>query len=199
MQSYIQTTEYTTAACSLMAVINHFKSDFALTRDNEFIIWRNTVNLPVRASSIYALAVYAKEQGLDPRIVLGEKEYDYPDYRFKGYTKKEIDEAKFSSKIYHKQALKLKISVEEREFDFKEVRKLIKLGKFLMLRLNEGALREAGSTSKYVVVYGFNADEKSFAVMDPKQGIINPSEELLKQAFETLETKKKRDHRMIIF
>ncbi len=199
MQSFTQTTEYTTAACSLMAVLNHFKSDFKLSRENEFRIWHNTANLPVRASSIYGLAVFAKEQGLSPSIVLGEKEYDYPDYRFKGYTKKEIDEAKFSSKLYHKKAMKLKIPVEEKEFEFKEVRKLVKVGKVLMLRLNEGALRESGSTSKYVVVYKFDADKKEFSVMDPKQGIINPSEELLKQAFETLETKKKRDHRMIIF
>ncbi|MBW2990910.1 peptidase C39 family protein [Candidatus Woesearchaeota archaeon] len=199
MQSYTQTTEYTTAASSLMAVINHFKPDFKLTRENEFLIWHSTANLPVRASSIYALAVFAKQQGLSPSIVLGEKEYDYPDYRFKGYTKKEIDEAKFSSKLFHKKAMHLKIPVDEREFDFKEVRKLIKLGKVLMLRLNEGALRESGSTSKYVVIFEYNASKKEFSVMDPKQGIINPSEELLKQAFETLETKKKRDHRMMVF
>ncbi|KYK26267.1 hypothetical protein AYK26_05665 [Euryarchaeota archaeon SM23-78] len=199
MQAYIQTTEYTTAASSLMAVINHFKPDFKLSRENEFFIWQNTVNLPVRASSIYGLAVFAKQQGLNPNIVLGEKEYDYPDYRFKGYTKKEIDEAKFSSKLYHKKARELGIKIEEKEFDFKEVRKLVKLGKILMLRLNEGALRESGSTSKYVVVHGFDNKYKAFSVMDPKQGLVNVSEDLLREAFETLETKKKRDPRMIIF
>ena len=199
MQSYNQTTEYTTAACSLMAVINHFNKEFALSRDNEFLIWRSTANLPVRASSIYALAIFAKEQGLSPSIVLGEKEYDYPDYRFKGYTKKEIDEAKFSSKLYHKKAMELKIPIEEKEFDFSEVRKVVKLGKVLMLRLNEGALRESKSTSKYVVVYAYDSNKKEFSLMDPKQGLVNVGEDLLKEAFETLETKKKRDHRMIVF
>lgn len=197
MQAYTQTTEYTTAACSLMAVINHFKPDFQLSRENEFLIWQRTANLPVRASSIYGLAIFAKEQGLDPTVVLGEKEFDYPDYRFKRYTKKEIDEAKFSSKLHNKRARELGIKIDEREFDFKEVKELLKKGRVLMLRLNEGALRESGSTSKYVVVY--ESKNKEFSVMDPKQGLVKVNEDLLKEAFETLESKKKRDHRMIIF
>jgi len=180
-----------------MVVINHFKPDFKLSRENEFLIWQSTANLPVRASSIYGLAVFAKEQGLNPEIILEEKEYDYPDYRFKGYTKKEIDEAKFSSKLYHKKARELKIRIEERGFDFKEVKTLIRKNKVLMLRVNEGALRETGSTSKYVVIYEYK--DKEFGVMDPKQGLIKVSEDLLREAFETLETKKKRDHRMIVF
>ena len=199
MQPYIQTTEYTTAACSLMSIINHYNPGFKLDRDNEFIIWRNTANLPVRASSIYGLAIFAKKQGLSPSIVLGEKEYDYPDYRFKGYTKKDIDEAKYSSKIYHKEARQLSIPIEEHEFEFREVRELVKKGKVLMLRINEGALRETGSTSKFVVVYGYDSEKKEFSVADPKQGLVKVSDELLKDAFETLETKKKRDHRMIVF
>lgn len=182
-----------------MAVINHFNPEFKLSRDNEFIIWQSTANLPVRASSIYGLAIFAKEQGLKPSVVLGEKEYDYPDYRFKGYTKKEIDEAKFSSKLYSKKARELGIKVEEREFDFKEVKGLVKKGKVLMLRLNEGALRETGSTSKYVVVHDYNNAKKEFSLMDPKQGLVTASEDLLREAFETLESKKKRDHRMIVF
>ncbi len=180
-----------------MAVINHFKPDFKLTRETEFIIWQGTANLPVRASSIYGLALFAKEHGLEPSIVLGEKEYEYPDYRFKGYKKKEIDEAKFSSKLYHKKAMSLKIPVEEREFEFKEVKALVKKGQVLMLRINEGTLRQTGSTSKYVVVYELK--DKEFGVMDPKQGLVKVNEELLKEAFESLESKKKRDHRMIMF
>jgi len=199
MKSYVQTTEYTTAPCSLMAVINHFNPDFSMCRENEFIIWRSTANLPVRASSIYGLALYAKQQGLNPRIVLGEKEYDYPDYRFKGYTKKEVDEAKFSSRLYHKKAREQGITIHEREFDFKEVKKLVEQKKILLLRINEGALRESGSTSKYVVVYHYNPSLNEYSVLDPKQGNTKVSEELLREAFETLETKKKRDHRMIIF
>jgi hypothetical protein len=199
MQSYQRTTPFTTAACSLMAVINHYNPEFKLSRENEFLIWRSTATLPIRASSIYGLAIFAKKQGLNPVVVLAEKDYDYPDYRFKGYKKKEVEAAKFSSHLYYKEAKELGILVEEREFEFREVRDLVKKGKVLILRINEGALREKKSTSKYVVIYAYDKGKKEFSLMDAKQGIVRVKEDLLKQAFETLMTKKKREHEMIVF
>jgi hypothetical protein len=199
MQAYKRTTPFTTAASSLMAVINHFYPKFKLSRENEFLIWRNTATLPVRASTIIALAVYAKKQSLSPTVVLADKDYDYPDYRFKGYTKKEIDAAKFSYGLYYKEAGELGITIEERDFEFREVRELVKKGKILIIRINEGALREKKSTSKYVVVFGYDKNKKEFSVMDAKQCIVKVKDEVLKGAFETLATKKKRDHEMMVF
>ncbi|MBN2052903.1 peptidase C39 family protein [Candidatus Woesearchaeota archaeon] len=199
MQAYIRTTPFTTAASSLMAVINHFNPEFKLSKENEFLIWRKTVNLPIRASSIYGLAIFAKKQGLNPVVVLEDKDYEYPDYRFKGYKKKELESAKFSSQLYYQEAKELGIGIEEREFEFREARELVKKGKILMLRLNAGVLREKKSTSKYIVIFGYNKDKKEFSVMDAKQGIIKVKDDLLKEAFETLVTKKKRDHRMMVF
>lgn len=66
MQTYKRTTPFTTAASSLMAVINHFNPGFKLSRENEFLIWRSSVNLPVRASSIYGLAIFAKKTRAQP-------------------------------------------------------------------------------------------------------------------------------------
>jgi hypothetical protein len=183
-----------------MVIINHFNPEFKLSRENEFLIWRSTATLPIRASSIYGLAVFAKQQGLDPIVVLQDKDYDYPNYRFKGYRKKEVDEAKFSSKLYYNEAKKLKIPIEERDFEFREVRELVKKGKILILRINEGCLRAKKSTSKYIVVHGYDKEKKEFLVMDAKQqGAVKVSEDLLKEAFETLATKKKRNHEMIVF
>jgi hypothetical protein len=199
MQEYLRTTEFTTAASSLMVVINHFKPEFKLSKENEFLIWRNTATLPIRASSIYGLTVFAKKQGLEPLIILEDKDYDYPNYRFKGYRKKEVEAAKYSSKLYYNEAKKLKIVIEERDFEFKEVRELVKKGKVLMLRINEGALRQRKSTSKYIVVFGYDKDKKEFSVMDAKQGIVQVKDELLKEAFETLATKKKRGNEMMVF
>ncbi len=196
MQTYIQTTEYTTAACSLMLAINHLDPNFNVSKENEFKIWMNSVNLPTRACSIYGLACFAKEQGLEPRIVLEEKEYEYPDYRFKGYTKKEIDDAKFSSKMYHKRAREMDIPIEERTFDLEEVKELLENDHTLLLRVNAGALRDSGSVSNYVVVYSY---KDSFSMVDPVQGQIKVGMEKLQKAYETLVTKKKRDHRMIVF
>ncbi len=196
MKTYIQTTEYSTAASSLMLIINHFKPEFQVCKENEFRIWRDTVNLPTRASSIYGLAIFAKKQGLNPKIVLEEKEYDYPDYRFKRYTKNEINEAKYFSKLYHKEARELGVEIVQREFDLEFVKELLKEGRVLLLRVNAGALRDSKSTSKYVVVYNYKG---FFSMVDPAQGKITVGEEKLREAFETLVTKKKRDHRMIVF
>ena len=153
MEFYRQTTEYTTAASSLLMVINHYNSDFKLSRENEFLIWQISVNLPTRASSVYALASFAKKQGVPSRLIMEEMEYNYPDYRFKGYTKKEIDEAKFMSKQHAKFAREAGVVIENRDIEVKEIKGLLQDGKILMLRVNAGVFRVTGSTAKYLVFY----------------------------------------------
>ncbi len=196
MEVYLQTTEYTCAASALLMIVHHFNRDVPLNREYEFIFWHRTANLPVRASSIYALAVVAKEFGLNPRIVLEEKEYDYPDYRFKRYTKKEIDEAKFSSRIHAKRARELGIPIVEQVITIDDVLKELSDGKILLLRVNAGIFRDTRSTSKYVVVF---KDGSDLVIVDPKKGrkVVSVSE--LEEAMVTLQTKKKRDVRMIVF
>jgi hypothetical protein len=194
MKFYNQTTEYTCAASSLLIILNHFKN-WDLKKENEFKIWMKTAILPVRASSIYGMAVLAKKQGLNPSIVLGEKEYDYPDYRFKRYTKKDIDEAKFTSKLHSKEARELNIPIEEKTFSINEVKNLLNQNKILLLRVNAGVLRDSKSTSKYVVVF----NDKGYKIIDPKRGFMDIDLKTLENAMTTLETKKKRDQRMIIF
>jgi len=181
-----------------MMVLNHFKSSFKLSRDNEFRIWRETVNLPTRAPSIYGLACFAKRYGLDVKIVLEEREYDYPDYRFKGYTKKEIDDAKFSSKLFSKEVSSLNMSIEEREVSFNEIVKLLNEGKILILRVNAGSLRDTRSTSKYLPFYK-NKDSSLISVLDPMKGELLIDNKALEESFNTLQTKKKRDHRLLVF
>lgn len=195
MDAYSQTTEYTCAASSLLMIL-HQLSGVPLTREQEFAIWQRSVNLPVRASSVYGLAIIAHKHGLQPRVVLEEKEYDYPDYRFKGYTKKEIDEAKFSSRQYAKQAREMGIPIEEREVTFKEIMDELGKNKPILLRLNAGVFRDSKSTSKYVVVF---LKEQEIRIMDPRRGEITVDEHMLQDAMVTLQTKKKRDVRMITF
>ncbi len=195
MEFFKQTTEYTCAASSLLIILHHLKG-IPLTKEEEFNIWLRSANLPVRASSIYALAIIAHEHGLKPRIVLEEKEYDYPDYRFKGYTKVDIDEAKFSSKLYAKKARKLGIIIEEKEVTLELVKKELSNNKILMLRINTGSLWGTKSTSRYVVVHN---SKEEIRIMDPERGTIIVNNEDLKEAMITLQTKKKRDVRMIVF
>lgn len=199
MQSYSQSTEYTTAAAGLLAILHDKDSSFALSKENELEIWRASVNLPTRASSIFGLATFAKKHGLNPSVIVESLVYDYPDYRFNRYTKKDIDLAKETHALHVQHAKKLNISVEEREITFEEIKTLILKGKILLLRVNEGFLRGTGSTSKYVVLYG--SEKGEFLILDPIQenSLIRVKETALQESFDTLTSKKKRDHRMIVF
>ena len=198
MELYKQTTDYTCAACSLMMVLNHFNPEFKLNRENEFKVWRDTVNLPTRAASIYGMACFAKKLGVDVKVVLEEREYDYPDYRFKGYAKKEIDDAKYMSRIFAKELFSLDISLEEREIKLEDVSNLLDSGKIVLLRVNAGALRDTRSTSKYLPFFKREKSEL-ITVLDPVKGELLIDKLALAESFETLQTKKKRDHRMIVF
>lgn len=198
MKLYKQTTDYTCAASSLMMILNHFQPEFKLNRENEFKVWRETVNLPTKASSIYGMACYAKKRGLDIKVILEEKEYDYPDYRFKGYTKKEIDDAKYMSRIFAKELFSLNISLEKRPIKIEEIHQLLNQGKTILLRVNAGFLRDTKSTSKYLPFYK-KTNSNLITVMDPIKGELLIDSKALQEIFDTLITKKKRDHRMIIF
>ncbi|MBN1275638.1 peptidase C39 family protein [Candidatus Woesearchaeota archaeon] len=198
MEPYRQTTPHTCAASSLLMALHHHDPDTPLTREQEFAIWHASANLPVRASSIYGLACVAKRRGLNPRIVLEEKEYDYPDYQARGYTKRDIDEAKFSSRMHHREARELGIPVEQREVTIDEVRKTLAQGKVVLLRVNAGVLRGTKSTSKYVVAYQ-DEDEDTFTVIDPKHGSFEVDDRKLEEAMATLQAEKKRDVRMLVF
>lgn len=199
MQPYTQTTEYTTAACSLMLIMHHLDEKFSLTRAHEFDIWRESVNLPTRAPSIFGLAHYAKKHGLTPTVVVESLEYDYPDYRFKRYTKSDVDLAQFASKQHMKAAEEANVPINERAITFEEIQELVKGNHILLIRLNEGIFRSIGSTSKYVVIYGF--ENNVYLVADPilDNPLITLDEGTLRESFETLATKKKRDHKIIVF
>ena len=199
MRPYTQTTEYTTASCALMLIMHHLDEKYPLTRDHEFKIWRESVNLPTRAPSIFGLARYAKEHGLTPTVVVESPDYDYPDYRFKRYKKTDVDLAKFSSKQHMEAAEAANVPINERAITFEEVKELVKEGHTLLIRLNEGIFRDVGSTSKYIVVYGLENDE--YLLADPllEAPLITVDEDTLRESFDTLTTKKKRDHKMIVF
>lgn len=198
MQPYLQTTPFTCAASSLLTILHHFHPQIELNQENEFKIWRETVTLPTRGSSIFALANYAKKQGLNPRIVVESKKYGFPDYRFYRYTKDDIDLAAFSSFLHLKEAENNQIPIEEREIILEEIKKELNQKNILILRINAKPLRkEKRNTSNYIIVLGFNSGY--YNIIDPKVGAVSIPEETMKEAFDTLETKKYRDHRMMVF
>lgn len=196
MEFYRQTSMYTGAATALLMAIHAKDSSVQLSRENEFRIWMQSCNLPTRSSSIYGLGVVAHEYGVPAHIVVEEEEYDYPDYRFKRYKKVEIEDAKLASRIHADTAKQKGIEIETRDFELTEVEELLSKGKLLLLRVNAGIFRDKKATSKFVLVTRKDGDE--YVVMDPEQGEIHVSDEEMQRAFDTLATKKKRDHRMLI-
>ncbi len=198
MKIYYQSTEFTTAASSLLTIIHFFKEEIKLTKENEFDIWQKTVNLPTRASSIYALANYAKNVGLDPEVIVEKREYSFPDYRFYRYSKEDIEHAKDSSLMHLKKAMINGVKINEGSIDLNTVKGKLEKGKIIILRLNAKPFRNIKrNTSNYLVIHGFN--EKYFQIIDPMQGGLSIPEEVMNEAFESLESKKYRDHRMILF
>jgi len=201
MQFYKQTTKYTCAASSLMMIVNHFKNDFPLSKERELIVWQNTVALPTRGSNFFALAIFAHKEGIPTKIVVEQPEYKFPAYRFKGYKKKEVELAAFVSSMFRDRAKRMSVVIEERDFDLKEVRDLLaRENKIILMRLAVGILRKSKlnkNITHYLPVFAF--EKGKFHVMDPQRGLIQASEEELKESFEAVKTKCKKDHRMIIF
>lgn len=197
MQPYLQTTSFTCAASALLTILHNAKS-VKPTKENEFKIWKATVNLPTRASSIYALACYAKDQGLNPKIVVENTKYDFPDYRFYRYTKKDIEQADFSAKINLKNAKGKNIEIVKTKTTLKEINNELRNNQIILLRINTKPIRnEKRNTSNYIVVYDYKNNH--YQIVDPKLGTLSLPENVMEEAFQTLETKKYRNHKMVLF
>ncbi|MFQ5474455.1 MAG: peptidase C39 family protein [Candidatus Nanoarchaeia archaeon] len=199
MRPYKQTTIFTCAAASLASIINHFRPEFPLTKENEFMIWQQTATLPTRGSSIFALGLFAKERGIPVSIVVGEADYKFPGYRFKSYKKKEIEIADFHSQLYCKRAKDAGVQIDERDFNLAEVKSLLKRGKVLLLRVIIGQLRDTKVNKRnphYIPVYKF--ENGLFHIIDPRRGSVKVREEQFKEAFDSVQNCR-RDNRMIIF
>ncbi|MFC1753538.1 peptidase C39 family protein [Thermoproteota archaeon] len=199
MKHYKQTTIYTCAAASLMSVLNHFRPDFEMSRENEFRIWESSAVLPTRGSSLYALALFAKQDDIPVKIVVEQAEYKFPGYRFKSYKKKEIEVANFHSESYYKRAKSAGIDIEERNFDITEVKSLLKRKKIILLRIIIGLIRGTKVNKRnphYIPVYKY--EDGFFYLIDPRRGNIKIQEDLLQEAFDAVHNCR-RDNRMIVF
>jgi hypothetical protein len=198
MRPYFQSTSFTTAASAMLTIIHNFNQKIELTKEKEFDVWQKTVNLPTRASSIFALANYAKQNGLNPKVIVEKKEYDFPDYRFYRYTKEDVDQAAFSDELHFQNAEKNNVQIIEKEINLEEIKKELIGGKVVLLRLNTKPIRNLKrNTSNYIVAHGFSDDY--FHIVDPAFSAFSIPSIVMQEAFESLETKKYRDHRMIIF
>ncbi|MAG60367.1 hypothetical protein CL619_01135 [archaeon] len=198
MQPYFATTEYTTAASAVLNIMKILDSSVEMCQSEEFRIWQKTTILPTRASSVFALAKYAKEKGLNVKVIAAKEEYDFPDYRFYRYSKADVDSAKLSARLLREEAINSGVPVEIRDFDLKEINSELKKGNILLLRLNVKPIRNLKrNSSNYIIIKEF--DGKNYNIIDTGNSAMTISCEMLQECFETLESKKHRDHRMIVF
>ncbi len=198
MQPYKQTTAYTLGPASLMIVLNHFDPTFKPTRDAEFRIWHKCVVLPTRWCSIFALAKIAHERGIKVKVVVGNPEYKFPGYKFKRFTKDDVEEATLSAKIIYNEAKKAGVDIEIRNFDIREVKNLLSKNKIVMLRIDTGLMRKQKHDVSYVLVSSYkNHKFELYETHEGKKILID--EEELRNYFNSITDKCRRDNRMIIF
>ncbi|MCF7799271.1 peptidase C39 family protein [Candidatus Woesearchaeota archaeon] len=200
LESYKQTTNYTGAASALLSILHYFDATIEFSQENELDIWLKSAILPTRASSVFGLAMYAKEKGLQPKIIIEDASYTYPDYRFKRYTKKQIELAEKIANRYKKQAEEDGILIVEKDFDVNYIDSLLAKEKILLIRVNAGRLRGTKSTSKYIVIYKKSAtDSNQYFIIDPRRRRKKITREMLEESLEELKTKKKREKCMVVF
>ena len=198
MQHYKQSTKYTCAAASLAMIINHFNPKFLLNQENEFDIWQRSAALPLRGSSLFGLALYAHEQNIPCKVIVGEKKFKFPGYRFKAYKKKEVEVAQTSSQLFLQKLKRSKVNIEERVFGLKEVQTLLKDKKILLMRVIIGILRESSEnkrTSHYIPITGYNAGH--YEIIDPQHGKRLVPKAIFEESFNKIK-EVKRDNRMIV-
>ena len=82
--------------------------------------------------------------------------------------------------------------------DYKKLSKKEIRNNPILLRLNTKPIRkEKKNTSNYVVVQSFI--DNYYQIFDPLLGGLSIPIRTMQEAFDSLETKKYRDHRMIVF
>jgi len=184
MKPHIQTTPFTGAASAILTILNHDNPKIQLTKENEFKIWNKSVLLPTRASCIFALATFAQQQGLSPEVIVENTTYNFPDYRFYRYTKQDVDDASFMSKIYLQKAQKNNVPITTKEITLELIKAKLQQNKTILLRINTKPIRnKKRNTSNYVVVQKYQ--NKMFQIIDPQQGGLSVPEETFVEAFET--------------
>ncbi len=192
---YIQKTPYTTAASSLINVLAHVKKDYSPSEEDEFKIWMESANLPIRASSIFGLALAAKKRSLKPEVYVESEEYDFPDYRFYRYKKEDVELAKKSSEIYKKKAKKENINTVTTQINIDLIKELLRKN-YLLVRINVKDLRNLKSNSSNYLMFK-NYENKEFTIIDPIQGEIKVKEDTIVSCLESLEKKKHRSRKLI--
>jgi len=191
MNPYLQSTEYTTAAASLVWALHQLTGHIANSWV-ELDAWHHSALLPTRASSVYGLAVYAKHKGLTPSIIVQKQQYSFPDYRFFRYKKTDIDIASDMQDYYRRKAVEENIPIVRKKITIDLIDSL--RDHLLIIRVNPRAWR-GQTTSNFVAL---KVLEKGYQIMDPYSGLLCITKDTLQKSLQQLLDKKKRNPQILV-
>ncbi|MBR9676764.1 hypothetical protein GOV04_01370 [Candidatus Woesearchaeota archaeon] len=197
IKPYKASSEYTSAAAGLMSLIHYYLPRYKLNKENENRVWRESAALPMKGCSIYGLARVAKKQGLRVKVLVGDKNYKFPNYRFESYKLSDVNDATYTSKILYEDAVKEGVEILESDFELAYIKKLLGKSKKLIARLNAGVIRGTKAKSQFIPIIDYK--NNNYTILDPREGtILNVSDELMNKAFLSVKQTLHRDNRMII-
>ncbi|MFT4283137.1 MAG: peptidase C39 family protein [Candidatus Woesearchaeota archaeon] len=192
---YLKTTPYTNASACLINILEILNKNYKGSQEEEFKIWLKTSLLPTRASSIYGLAIIAKQEGLNPKIFVEGEDFDFPDYRFYRYKKSDIEYAQISSEIYKEKCKEKNIPIHVTQVSLEKIKDLLKTN-YLMVRINTKQIRDLKkNSSNYIVFESYK--NKLFTIIDPTKGRLEVNEDTIYESYISLETKKHRLHKIL--
>lgn len=198
MQNYRQTTKFTGVPSALMLTINHFNKEFNVNRENEFKLWREIILPPTRASCIFRSGLISNKYKIPTKVIVEDPQFKLPRiYKFRIFPKKEIYDTKFFSDMNFEEAKKKKI-VDVRNFTIDEIKEVLKQNKVVLLRINIGRLLKVRTIPDYILLYGYGNNLYLWNNTVSGQ-TVRINEKQLKEDFEAVKTKCKRDNRTIIF
>ena len=192
---YLKTSSYTNAAACLINVLSLNDSTYKPKEEDEYKIWLSSVVLPTRACSIFGLASVGLNYGLNVKVFTESLEFDYPDYRFHRYKKSDIELAKKISELYVEKSKKEGIEFNVGEVRFEKLKELL-VDNYLIVRINTKDIRNLKKNNSNYVVF-LKYEDKMYEIIDPSQGNISVDEELAKESYVSLETKKHRSHNVL--
>ena len=179
-----------------MSVVLHLLADVELERELEFLIWQRCSNLPIRNTNIFGLSTIAESYGLNPYVLTETEEFDYPEYRFKGYTKKDIRKSKIMNDVMIKVAKDRGINIKKREIPFHYFSRIVKKHAVLA-RLNIKYLDWLDYNQSTILLLTMDEDE-DFIVYHPANGSFEKiDKKMVKDAYNNL-SEAKRPHQVLV-
>ncbi len=180
-----------------MSVVLHILAGTKLEREMEFLIWQRCSNLPIRNTNIFGLSMLADSYDLNPYVLTETEEFDYPEYRFKGYSKKDLRKSKIMNDTMLKIAKERGINIKNKdEIPFHYFSRIVKKHAVLV-RLNIKYLDWLDYNQSTILFLTMDEDN-DFIVYHPANGCFEKIEkEMVQKSYKNL-SEAKRPHQLLV-